>query len=1157
MKKITTCILAVTTLLFLSCSKEKESIKIKELRYKREKKVEGKRHKMGIEHMADYFKQISKPIGAKESAYEPGFLYKEYLKAQTKAKTRAKSNNSPTAVFTERGPSNVPGRTRGMVVDPNDKTRWFVGSVGGGVWLTEDEGATWTNLTDGKIPNLATSVIAISPQDSNTLYVGTGEPFGNLDAIGGSGVFKTVDGGTTWTNLTATADFGDIGRMIVNPNNKNNVLVSSKTGIYRTNDGGTRWTRTYDSSGNWVQDLDADPSNFNIQYGSVKDVGVVKSTDGGVSWSLIFDTANFNANHSRFELSVSPVDNNYVYLSVYSPTGGTSVNTDFYISKDKGANFTSLSPLSGQSGSASNLLTGQGWYDNIIMAHPFQKNVFYVGGVALFKVTMNENDDTFSFQSIASGYDGSQINTSVHVDQHGLEYIPGTSAQEFRILLSNDGGVYSTGFGTNPGATQGDWSSTNVSKNTTQFYGATKQNGEDNYIAGAQDNGSWISFDDDATKTKTYTKLLGGDGFEAVWHYDKPGDFIVASQRYGNIVQFLNYSGKLVSFPDAGNSSLTPFYSKLSNADNNPDVVFAISTNGVWRSPDFGTNWNLSSISNFTPSASSSLNVEVSVANPNIVWAGAAMTETGSYALHVSQDNGITFTPALTPYFNPNNSHNLFISGIGLSPTNENRAYALFSASGKAKILKTENLGGSWTDISGFSDSSGVSQFGFPDVKVHCLIEMPYDENVLWVGTDIGLLETTDGGASWNLRTDFISVAIYDMRIVNDQVVFATHGRGVWSATVSELSNYTLPAFLRQPTVSAVQKSIESNKAVISYSVPSNNVTRTKLFVDGVEKSEVTQTFNTSTTYTFETEDLTEGKHTYAVQLFDDNASISTIVDNSAEVEIIDFNAKTTNIAIAEFTPNDIYAFDGTFKVDDAQQQFTDDVINNSTSPYQNSTTYSFVLKTPLEVDDQNAEFTYEDIAIVEPFDNPTSDLTQFWDYVTIEASSDLKDWILLDKYDARRFNDWLNIYNSDNPTVSDTDFKTQQINLLQKGVLLGGTYVFRFSLVTDPAVNSLGWYIKSINATTASIKEVIDNKKDLVVYPTISNGNFTVFANSNLGETKISIFDVTGKQVYNDKTNFGTSNKLELSVNLKPGVYFVNLIGNTNTRISKKIIIK
>lgn len=774
--------ICLSIFLFVGCQQKEKNSKERIIEYPSKKKTTKKDgvHKKGIEYIADYQEQIRKGIYEQKSSYKKGYLIEEFNKAKNSAfSKKAVSLISP--VFTERGPNNVPGRSRGIAIDPNNSDRWFVGTVGGGVWLTEDGGTSWSGLTDFKIPNLATSTIVISQTDSDILYAGTGEPFGNLGAIGGSGVFKTTDGGITWQHLTTTAAFGNVGRIIIDPADDDHVLIGTSLGIFSTTDGGLNWVLAYNSTG-IVQDLDADPSDFNIQYGSVKGLGIVKSIDAGLNWTLVFDKANFNTNHSRFETSVSSADPNTVFLSVYSGSGGTvSTNTDFYVSRDKGVTFTNLTTTD----TNANLITGQGWYDNVIMAHPYDANIFYVGGVAVFKVTVTGN--TFTSTSIASGYDNSQINTDVHVDQHGIFSILGTSNNEFKILLANDGGVYSSTLKQDPGVTEGDFSSAVMGKNSTQFYGAAKQNGFDNYLAGAQDNGCWVSLSNDATANKSYQYVFGGDGFEVIWHYNNPLDFIVTSQN--------NTIGRYVNGAYDGYNSLSGdpiFYTKIANADNNPNTVFSISGNGVWRSTDFAENWNLIPItSNYTPAAVSALNVKVSTADPNIVWAGSAMTEDGSFVLQVSQDNGQTFVNA-GAYDNPNNTHNLYISGLATSYTEKNRAYALFSSQGKPKILKTEDLGVTWSDITGFETSTNT---GFPDVAVHSVLEMPFNKDLIWAGTDIGLFQTENGGASWSMIADLPSVAVYDMKVVNDQVVIATYGRGVWSATIAELNTYTLPIY--------------------------------------------------------------------------------------------------------------------------------------------------------------------------------------------------------------------------------------------------------------------------------------------------------------------------------------------------------------------------
>lgn len=1143
--------------LIISCKKEigkiliNEDFKITPIHYKQSKRDPNQYHKKGIEEMADYQFEIRKRINDKEPTYKKGYLLEEFKKA-IETKKRYKSAKTLNPFFTDRGPANVPGRTRGIAIDPTDNKRWFVGTVSGGVWLTEDEGVTWKNLTDNAIPNLSTSTIVISPQDKNTLYVGTGEPFGNLGAVGGAGLFKTTNGGTTWTSVNNTASFGDVGRIILNPTDKNNVVVAATKGIFRTVDGGLTWSQTYISpnSSNWVQDLDFEPSNFNIQYGSVRNFGLVKSIDGGVTWNTIFDRANFNSNHSRFETSVSPADPNTLFVSVYTPNSQatTGVNTDLYVSRNKGVTFTNLK-TSG-SAAAANLVTGQGWYDNIIMAHPYDANVFYVGGVAVFKVTIVGSN--FVSKSIASGYDSAQINNEVHVDQHGMEFILGNN-QQFRILLANDGGVYSTSFKTDPGNTEGDWSDIAIGKNTTQFYGATKQNGADNYLAGAQDNGTWISFGNNSNSTKNYQTILGGDGFEVIWHYNKPGNFIGVSQNYGAVGRYINYQGALSNFAESGNSAVAPFYAKLSNADNNPDVVFAITMSGVWRSTDFAGSWNLVPITDgFKPTFSSSLNVEVSTADPNVVWAGGAMTEDGLTSLYVSEDNGQTFTKT-NSFDNPKNNHSLNISGIGTSLIERKRAYALFSAQGAAKILKTEDLGATWTDISGFA---GTTKTGFPDVAVHSILEMPFDKNIIWAGTDIGIFETTNGGTNWSLLNNFIPVAVYDMKIVNDQVVISTYGRGIWSATLSQLANYTLPVYLSAPEITSTQKSIESLQTIISYNVTNDAVNKVKIFVDGIEQPEIIQDFNTGITYQYETSNLSEGTHKVGIQLFDDSNGSKSILKEHNFI-VIDFDTPSQSVGISEFTNQDLFTINGEFVINTIAGAISQNVLNNVNHPYENSKVSTTFLRKPLTISEGNKNFTYEDVAIVEPYTDNLTDLNSFYDFVIIEASSDLKTWKTLDKYDSRRFPEWLAEFNKGaQATINDNLFKSQTIVLTDKGFSIGETIVLRFRLVTDPGVNSFGWAIKSIQGATASIVEVLNDVKVFSVYPTISNGNFTVFAKNTLGLAKIQIVDVNGKKVFENKIDFTKNERQPISVNLKKGVYILQLIGNQK-RASKKIIIE
>ncbi|MCK5168292.1 MAG: T9SS type A sorting domain-containing protein, partial [Bacteroidales bacterium] len=155
------------------------------------------------------------------------------------------------------------------------------------------------------------------------------------------------------------------------------------------------------------------------------------------------------------------------------------------------------------------------------------------------------------------------------------------------------------------------------------------------------------------------------------------------------------------------------------------------------------------------------------------------------WSIFVSTDQGETFN-AVTEFTGADLSG--FISGIATHPYEDSTAYILFSFSGEPKILRTKDLGQTWEDISGFNGNS-TSSNGFPDFVTHSLVVLPNDPNTIWVGTDIGLYESNDDGISWHyVENDLPAVSIWDMFVQDGQVVVATHGRGIWTADIEELT---------------------------------------------------------------------------------------------------------------------------------------------------------------------------------------------------------------------------------------------------------------------------------------------------------------------------------------------------------------------------------
>lgn len=1112
-----------------------------------DKKLKGRspNAKTGIEEMAEYRRNITMPLGTNKMLYKNGFLETAYEKAlQSPFLAKAKAANYKTGkpnsyslanvTWTERGPNNVPGRGRAIVVSPTNPDKWYDGTAGGGVWITNDAGTSWANTTDYAVPNLATSTIAISPANANIVYAGTGEPFGNLDNITGSGLVKSTDGGATWSYLSNTSAFGSVGRVLVDPADANKVLVGTSSGVYRSTNGGTTWAKT-SSAGN-VQDLKSN-ADFSAIYGGVNSVGVIKSTDGGATWTTAFSAPT---SVNRIEIAVSPADNNRIYLSTQLNTGNL---TGMYYSKNAGTTWTALAYASGDS---SAVLSSQGWYDNVITAHPTNVNVAYVGGVYLAKITVNATANTYTVKSLASGYTAGTLNTYVHPDQHGLVcQVNPNNASQFRLLLNNDGGVWYTDYKTNPGETEGDFKAKAVGLNATQFYGADKKKGADAYIAGAQDNGCNATITAPSSATSSYLPMLGGDGFEVLWNYKDTNKLIYGSQ-YNNFARSVtgvqNTTYINASNADQG-SAKSPFYSKLANANNNPDVVFTVSSTGVWRSPDFGASWSVTAFNttdngNWTYASQSPATVKVSVANPNVVWAGAVASNspTSSYKINVSKDNGATF--AKTTGGLPINGA-YYISGLSASSVNAARAYVLFSVAGMAKIAKTSDYGATWTDITGFSTSTNT---GFPDVPVHSLLEMPFDTNVLWAGTDVGVFETTDGGASWYLITGLPPVSVWGMKIVDDQVVLATHGRGVWTATIPELSTYVLPDFVGPPNIkSTSQAGIHDmhGKAVFNYT--STSVTALKVYVDNVYDSTISGTV-ANTDYTFtSTNALSEGTHTISVVgVYGPNESLK----ETKSVEIISFNAGAANINLPTFTASDVYVGGGKFVVDKVGGKFTYNVLNNSDHPYLVNTTYQTYLRTPIVVGANSSE-TLTHAAFTEGD----------YDFAVVEASTDLVNWVPVGSYDEKSYSDWTNINTSSQVLASGSQFKTSVLDFPSK-FTAGDEVAVRLRLTTDLYVNRYGWLIKSIIPSTTLGTSDIAKGNSIIIAPNPAGESTTLYLPSDLkGKIQVGIYDASGKLVKSISET--ATSKININVNnFQKGVYLVLVkteSGNKALKLMKK----
>ena len=376
-----------------------------------------------------------------------------------------------------------------------------------------------------------------------------------------------------------------------------------------------------------------------------------------------------------------------------------------------------------------------------------------------------------------------------HVDHHALISVPlDRSKNDFYVMNGNDGGI---AYSRNGGDT---WHEADASAgfNTSQFYDATKRPGFNTYLGGTQDNGTWASYNN-ANSRRGWRYMLGGDGFDVIWKGDgdQDADSLMGSIQFNNVWRSLD-SG--VNWEPAGNIPDWDgqFLSTLSWTPKSGDVVFSLSpSGGPLRSLDFGATWEAVH-RNWQAAVGSNGKIRVSLADPSVVWAGYWFTQENFNGNLLVTENGlaptdqVSFRRAVAPSYAPS----IRISGLATHPWARSTAYVMFSAWCFPKLLRTENMGRTWEDLSGGFAGLGdcESDNGFPNSQVYDLAVFPDLPQVIWVGTDIGIFESRDHGETWAYADNGLpAVSVWRIRIVDGEVVLATHGRGVWTLDITEV----------------------------------------------------------------------------------------------------------------------------------------------------------------------------------------------------------------------------------------------------------------------------------------------------------------------------------------------------------------------------------
>ncbi len=628
----------------------------------------------------------------------------------------------PFIIWKQVGPADAVGGTNlGRVncieFDPSNNKTVYIGSPGGGIWKTTDFGVTWAPKFD-KQPTLSTGDIAIDPTSTNTIYVATSDAFGYGSPFWGGtysvGVMKSTDGGTTWAMTGLSWTVGQnrtIRRLVISPTNPKVLMAATSNGLYRTADAGVTWTQIWATS---TYDVEFQHNDGKIAYATTTKVN--KSTDAGVTFAAL--TASCAG--SRYNIEVSKSNPKVLYT--LCTTGTVQKSTD------AGATWSTTTAPG---------VTLYGYYDNVLAVSPISDKIVYVAGFNMRK-------------SIDGGATWAAVPTAGHVDNHCIEFFPGSSAT---ILCGNDGGLFKT---TNSGTS---WTSLNKGLAITQFYrlGISKTV-PGTTICGAQDNGNMKS------NAGVFTNITNADGMEVFVDWSSANTIYCGTQN-GSLHRStdggLTFTG--VSTPSSG-AWITPWCQ-------DPVVAKTIyaGTDKVYKSLNQGTTWSaispaLAGISKFTT-------LKVAVSNTKWIYAG------DGNKLYRTSDGGTTWTD-ITAGLPVAGNYMMYVTCSDKTPKT---AWVTFSGyNAGQKVYKTIDGGLTWTNISGT----------LPNMPVNCIVYENNIKNALYVGTDDGVYYINDGLADWvPYKFGLPNVIVDELEIHAGSKIIraATYGRGLWQAPLKSI----------------------------------------------------------------------------------------------------------------------------------------------------------------------------------------------------------------------------------------------------------------------------------------------------------------------------------------------------------------------------------
>lgn len=702
------------------------------------------------------------------------------------------------------GPGNIGGRTRVLIIDPLEPRTMYTAGVSGGIWKTYDGGLKWQPIGDD-LANIAVNSLVMDPTDSRVLYAGTGEGYfrevirGTALPLRGDGIFVTRDAGETWRQLPATisADFHYVNDLVVSPANPTRIYAATRTGVWRSDDSGTTWSRILPVTvmGGCLDLAWRAGTNGDYLFASCgtfeqATVWRAKNAEGGEAWESVLSVPNMG----RTSLAIAPSDPTVIYAlsatNAAGPTGqGLLALHRSTSSGDAGSWQARATPATGvieaqllsNLFSATNALcrnspggsTTMGWYCNTIAVDPVDADRVWVGGVDLFR----SDDGGASFGIASYWWANPAVHPAfVHADQHAIVFHPAYDGSLVRTMfVTNDGGVFRTddatgevAFGTfaacDSRSSKMRFQSLNNSYGVTQFYhGAVSPDGT-RFVAGAQDNGTLLG--EAAYGPEQWRHILGGDGAYVAFDPLAPRT-VYAESQWANMARsddegrtFKRIVSGLPGSATAEFLFVTPFV-----VDGNESKRLWLGGRTLWVTTSRGNQWTRAST--FFPGMVSAIAVQPG--NSDRVVAGLA---TGQ----IARSEQATTSTASTAWtlVKPRDG---FVSSIAFDPHDTGTVYATYAGFGGKHVWMSKDSGATWTSRDG----------NLPDIPVHSLAVDPTRPQRLYLGTDLGVFVTLDGGQTWAVENTGFANAVTETVVIaqgiNGPAVYAfTHGRGAWRA---------------------------------------------------------------------------------------------------------------------------------------------------------------------------------------------------------------------------------------------------------------------------------------------------------------------------------------------------------------------------------------